>query len=60
MISRIEFTAHGQKVAWSIADYLASLEMSVAELLNEQEEHEAQAEAKAEEGEEAESATESP
>lgn len=45
VISGIEFTAQGQKVAWSIADYLASLETSVAELLNEKQEHEAQAEA---------------
>ena len=27
---------NGQKVAWSIADYLASLEMGVGELLKEQ------------------------
>ena len=36
MISGIELTANGQKVAWSIADYLTSLEKSVGELLKEQ------------------------
>jgi len=33
VISGIELTANGQKLAWSIADYLASLEHSVGELL---------------------------
>lgn len=33
IISGIELIANGQKVAWSIADYLASLEKSVGELL---------------------------
>ena len=33
LVSGIELTANGQKVAWSIADYLASLEKGVAELL---------------------------
>ncbi len=33
LVSGIELTTNGQKVAWSIADYLASLEKSVAELL---------------------------
>jgi F-type H+-transporting ATPase subunit b len=36
VISGIEFTTNGQKVAWSIADYLASLEKGVGELLKEQ------------------------
>lgn len=36
VISGIELTANGQKVAWSIADYLASVEKSVGELLQEQ------------------------
>lgn len=36
VISGIELTANGRKVAWSIADYLASLEKSVDELLKEQ------------------------
>jgi F-type H+-transporting ATPase subunit b len=35
VISGIELTANGRKVAWSIADYLASLEKSVGELLKE-------------------------
>jgi len=35
LISGIELTANGQKVAWSIADYLASLEKGVGELLKE-------------------------
>lgn len=35
LISGIELTTDGQKVAWSIADYLASLEQGVAELLQE-------------------------
>jgi F-type H+-transporting ATPase subunit b len=34
LISGIELSTDGQKTAWSIADYLASLERSVAELLN--------------------------
>lgn len=34
-ISGIELTTNGRKVAWSIAEYLASLEQSVAELLQE-------------------------
>ncbi len=33
LVSGIELTANGQKVAWSIADYLASLEKGVGELL---------------------------
>jgi len=35
VISGIELTANGQKVAWSIADYLTSLEKRVNELLKE-------------------------
>ena len=35
LVSGIELTTNGRKVAWSIADYLASLEKGVAELLNE-------------------------
>ncbi|MDB6055407.1 MAG: synthase subcomplex subunit [Verrucomicrobiales bacterium] len=34
LISGIELSANGQKVVWSIADYLASLEKGVAEMLN--------------------------
>ncbi|MEO5926451.1 MAG: F0F1 ATP synthase subunit B [Bryobacteraceae bacterium] len=33
LISGIELSANGQKVAWCIADYLASMEKGVAELL---------------------------
>jgi F-type H+-transporting ATPase subunit b len=33
LVSGIELSTDGQKVAWSIADYLASLEKSVSELL---------------------------
>jgi F-type H+-transporting ATPase subunit b len=36
VISGIELSANGRKVSWSIADYLASLEKSVGELLEEQ------------------------
>jgi F-type H+-transporting ATPase subunit b len=36
IISGIELAANGRKVAWSIADYLASLKTSIAELLKEQ------------------------
>src|ERR1022692_253982 len=43
LISGIELTTNGQKVAWSIADYLASLEKGVDELLKEQDKAEAQA-----------------
>lgn len=36
LVSGIELTTTGQKVSWNIADYLASLEMSVGELLKNQ------------------------
>jgi F-type H+-transporting ATPase subunit b len=36
LVSGIELVTNGQKVAWSIADYLVSLENGVGELLNEQ------------------------
>jgi len=35
LVSGIELTSNGQKVAWSIADYLSSLEKGVDELLKE-------------------------
>lgn len=35
LVSGIELTASGQKIAWSIADYLTSLERGVGELLKE-------------------------
>jgi F-type H+-transporting ATPase subunit b len=47
LISGIELTANGQKVAWSIADYLSSLEKGVAGLLKEKEQAEVQAQAQA-------------
>ena len=34
LVSGIEFTTNGHKLAWSIADYLASLEKSVDDLFN--------------------------
>jgi F-type H+-transporting ATPase subunit b len=43
LISGIELTANGQKVAWSIADYLSSLEKGVGELLKGRETPEAKA-----------------
>ncbi|MFH0792538.1 MAG: F0F1 ATP synthase subunit B [bacterium] len=49
LISGIELTANGQKVAWSIADYLTSLEKGVDELLKEKPKPEAKAEPKPEE-----------
>ena len=46
LISGIELTTNGRKVAWSIADYLESLENGVAELLKERDKPDAKAEAK--------------
>jgi F-type H+-transporting ATPase subunit b len=48
LISGIELTTNGQKVAWSIADYLASLEKGVDELLKKNDEAAVKAEPKAE------------
>ena len=48
LISGIELTTNGQKIAWSIADYLASLEKGVDELLKEKDKPEAKAEPKPE------------
>jgi F-type H+-transporting ATPase subunit b len=48
VISGIELTANGQKVAWSIADYLVSLEKGVDELLKEKDKPIAKAEPKPE------------
>ena len=36
LVSGIELSTNGQKLAWSIADYLAALEQGVAELLKKQ------------------------
>ena len=38
LISGIELTANGQKLAWSISDYISSMEKSVGELLKEKSE----------------------
>jgi len=48
LISGIELTTNGQKVAWSIADYLVSLEKGVDELLKEKAKPVAKAEPKSE------------
>src|ERR1035438_10076543 len=48
LVSGIELTTNGQKVAWSIGDYLASLEKGVGELLKEKDEAAAKAEPKPE------------
>lgn len=53
VISGVELTANGRKVAWSIADYLASLEESVGELLKEPPESQGTTGAKPEAGAEA-------
>ena len=49
LISGIELTTNGQKIAWSIADYLASLKKGVHELMKEKDKPEAKAEPKPEE-----------
>jgi F-type H+-transporting ATPase subunit b len=46
LIAGIELATNGQKLAWSIANYLASLEKGVDELLKEKERPEAKANAK--------------
>jgi F-type H+-transporting ATPase subunit b len=48
LVSGIELAANGQKVGWSIADYLASLEKGLGELLKEQDDAAAKAEPKPE------------
>jgi F-type H+-transporting ATPase subunit b len=47
LISGIELTIHGQKVAWSISDYLKSLETGVSALLKKKSEPEPKSEAQA-------------
>jgi F-type H+-transporting ATPase subunit b len=49
LVSGIELTTNGQKVAWSIADYLAALEKSVDVLLKEKDKAEAKVEPQPEE-----------
>jgi F-type H+-transporting ATPase subunit b len=46
LVSGIELTANGQKLAWSIADYLSSLENSIAELMKKEEKPEPKPETK--------------
>ncbi len=46
LISGIELTANGEKVAWSIADYIASLEKGVGELLKEKDKPEGKSDGK--------------
>jgi F-type H+-transporting ATPase subunit b len=46
LVSGIELSTGGQKVAWSIADYLATLEKSVGELLQKETEPESKPDAK--------------
>ncbi len=48
LVSGIELTASGQRVGWSISDYLASLEKGVGELLDQKEKVAAKAEPKPE------------
>ena len=48
IISGIELSANGQKVAWSITEYLASLEKGVSDLLKEKDKREAKAESASE------------
>ena len=47
LVSGIELATNGQKVGWSIADYLTSLEKGVGELLKEQDEAAAEGRAEA-------------
>lgn len=49
LVSGIELMTNGQKVGWSIADYLASLEKGVGELLKEQDKPQPKAEPKPDE-----------
>ena len=48
LVSGIELSANGRKIAWSIADYLVSLERTVGDLLKEQSTPQVKPEAKAE------------
>ncbi|MBN1919175.1 MAG: F0F1 ATP synthase subunit B [Verrucomicrobia bacterium] len=58
LISGIELTTNGQKVAWNIAEYLTSVEKGVGELLEEKDEPEARPKTNADA--EADGATEEP
>lgn len=44
LVCGIELTANGQKIAWSISDYLASMEKGIAELLEDKSKSEVQPE----------------
>ena len=44
IVSGIELATNGQKLSWTIADYLASMEKGIGELLEEKEDTEARAE----------------
>ena len=48
LVSGIELSTNGQKVAWSIAEYLATLEKSAGELLRKEEKAESKPEPNAE------------
>ena len=48
LVGGIDLSTNGQKVSWSIADYLATLEKSVGELLRQDDKPEPKAEAKPE------------
>jgi F-type H+-transporting ATPase subunit b len=48
LVSGIELTSNGQKIGWSIVDYLTSLEKGVGELLKEKDKPEVKAESKPE------------
>jgi F-type H+-transporting ATPase subunit b len=49
LVSGIELTTNGQKLAWSIADYLASLQKGIDEILKQKDKPEAKAKPKPEE-----------
>jgi F-type H+-transporting ATPase subunit b len=49
LVSGIELTTNGQKVGWSISDYLASLEKGIGELLKKKDQPEIKVEPKPEE-----------
>ena len=49
LVSGIELTTNGQKIGWSITDYLVSLEKGVSELLKEKDKPEVKVEPKPEE-----------
>jgi len=48
LVSGIELVTNGQKLAWSIADYLASLEKGLGELMKEKDKTDAKADSKRE------------